>query len=344
MILKIFGLATLAFIVAIAVTPIMTHFMYKYRLGKKIRNGGDTPIMSALHAHKSGTPSGGGILVWGIVLIFAVILWLLSAYTNIAIFKNLNFLTRSQTLLPLGAMVAAALVGLFDDIWNVRGWGNNGNGIRFKYKIYIFFAIALIGAYWFYYKLDWDIIHVPFLGSYSIGWWYIPIFIAVIVGTSFAVNQTDGLDGLAGGTLLASFAAIGAIAFSQGRYDLATFCGVICGALLAFIWFNITPARFFMGDTGSMSLGVTLGIIAMLTNTALLLPIIGIIFVLEALSTIIQLISKKFFKKKVFLSSPIHHHFEAIGWSEPKIVMRAWVISGVACVLGLVIALIDKII
>jgi len=343
-IIKIFVLTALAFITAILSTPILTHFLYKYKFGKKIREGGDTPIMSALHAHKSGTPSSGGILVWGIVLIFSVIFWLLATYIKVDWLSQFNFLSRSQTLLPLGAMIAAALVGLFDDIFNVKGWGKNGNGIKFKHKIIIFFVIALVGAYWFYYKLDWDVIHVPFGGNYEIGWWYIPVFIAVIVGTAFAVNQTDGLDGLAGGTMLSAYAVVGAISFSQGRYDLATFCGVIVGALMAFLWFNIPPARFFMGDTGSMSLGITLGIVAMLTNTALLLPVIGIIFVLEAFSTIIQILSKKFFKRKVFLSAPIHHHFEAIGWSEAKIVMRAWVIACVAGVLGLVIALLDKIV
>ena len=170
----------------------------------------------------------------------------------------------------------------------------------------------------------------------------IPIFIFIIVATAFSVNEIDGLDGLAGGTLLSAFAAYGAIAFLQGHYNLATFCGVIVGSLLAFLWFNIHPARFFMGDTGAMSLGVTLGIVAMLTNSALLLPIIGCLFVLESLSVIIQVLSKKLRGKKVFLSAPLHHHLEAIGWPEPKIVMRFWVISAVAAATGLIIALIDR--
>lgn len=174
------------------------------------------------------------------------------------------------------------------------------------------------------------------------GWWIVPIFIFIIVATSFSVNEIDGLDGLAGGTLLAAFAAFGSIAFLQGKYDLATFCGVITGALLAFLWFNINPARFFMGDTGAMSLGVTLGIVAMLTNSVLLLPIIGFLFVVESLSVIIQVLSKKFLGRKVFLSSPLHHHLEAIGWPEPKIVMRFWVIAGVAAVIGVIVALLER--
>ncbi|NCQ16399.1 phospho-N-acetylmuramoyl-pentapeptide-transferase, partial [Candidatus Falkowbacteria bacterium] len=171
---------------------------------------------------------------------------------------------------------------------------------------------------------------------------YLLVFIFVLVATAFSVNETDGLDGLAGGILLICFAAYAVIAFSVGKYDLAAFCGVISGALLAFLWFNINPARFFMGDTGAMSLGITLGVIAMLTNTALILPLIGLVFVIESVSVILQQLSKKIRGKKIFLSSPIHHHLEAIGWPEPKIVMRFWVIGGVSAAVGLVVFLLDK--
>jgi phospho-N-acetylmuramoyl-pentapeptide-transferase len=266
----------------------------------------------------------------------------LAVWTDFEIFDGLNFLTRSQTLLPLGALVASAVVGLFDDILNIKGIGPKGGGLRVKHKLIIYTIIALVGAYWFYFRLDWDLIRIPFLGDFFIGWWYIPIFVFIIVATSFSVNETDGLDGLAGGLLASSFAAFGVIAFTQGRYDLATFCGVIVGALLAFLWFNIKPARFFMGDTGSMGLGVTLGIIAMLTNTVLLLPIIGFLFMIETLSVIIQLIAKKIFKRKVFVSAPIHHHLEAKGWPESKIVMRFWLIATVMAFIGVIISLMDK--
>jgi len=186
-------------------------------------------------------------------------------------------------------------------------------------------------------------LHIPFLGNFEIGAWYIPFFVFVIVGTAFSVNATDGLDGLAGGTLLFSFASYAIIAFALGRYDLAAFCGVIMGALLAFLWFNIAPARFYMGDTGSMGMGITLGVIALLTNTAFILPFIGLIFVIETLSVAIQMTSKKLRKgKKVFISSPIHHHFQAIGWPETKIVMRFWVIAGVSSAIGLIIFLLDR--
>jgi phospho-N-acetylmuramoyl-pentapeptide-transferase len=212
-----------------------------------------------------------------------------------------------------------------------------------KHRLLVYTAIAAVGAWWFFVKLQWSVVHIPFVGDFNIGGWFIPLFIIVVVSTAFSVNEIDGLDGLAGGTLLMAFAAYGAIAFIQGRYDLATFCGVIIGSLVAFLWFNIFPARFFMGDTGAMSLGITLGVLAMFTNYFLLLPIIGLLFVVESGSVIIQLTSKKLRQKKIFLSTPIHHHLEASGWPEPKIVMRFWLIGGVTAVLGLIIFMIERI-
>jgi len=344
-IIKILFLSTLAFVCAFALTPALTHFLYKYKLGKKIRSNGETPIFTKMHAHKAGTPTMGGLLVWVTVLIFSLLFFYLAKIFPTDFLKNLDFLTRSETLLPLGALVATALVGLFDDWLDVRGKGIlGGGGLTISYRLLVYTIIAIFVALWFYFKLDWTVLHVPFLGNFEIGWWYIPFSIFVIVATSFSVNEIDGLDGLAGGTLLASFLAYGVIAFAMARYDLATFCGIIVGSLLAFLWFNIMPARFYLGDTGAMSLGVTLGIIAMLTNYVLLLPIIGLLFVVEALSVIIQLSSKKFLGRKVFLSAPIHHHFEALGWPEPKIVMRFWVIAGITTVIGLILFLLDRMI
>ncbi|MDO9399136.1 MAG: phospho-N-acetylmuramoyl-pentapeptide-transferase [bacterium] len=340
---KILLLTALAFVFTMAWTPLLTHFLYKYKLGKQIRNSGKTPIFSKLHAHKSGTPTMGGLLVWVTVLIFSVSFFYFAKFLPGEFLKNLNFLSGKQTLLPLGVLVATALVGLFDDWLDVRGKGlSGGGGLNVYHRLIIYTIIALVGAYWFYFKLGWDIFHVPFLGDFQLGWSYILIFVFVIIATAFSVNETDGLDGLAGGTLLIAFGAFGVIAFVNGKFDLATFCGVIVGALLAFLWFNISPARFYMGDTGAMSLGVTLGVIAFLTNSVMILPVIGLIFVIESGSVIIQMISKKMFNKKVFISTPIHHHFEAKNWSEPKIVMRFWVIAGVSAFIGLIIFLVDK--
>lgn len=345
-VIKTLFLATLAFVFTIAWTPLLSNFLYKFKLGKQIRNNGSTPIFSRLHAKKSGTPTMGGVLIWVTTLIFAGLFFGLSAIFPGSLLGKLNFLSRTETLLPLGVLVASALVGLIDDYLDVRGKGVlGGGGLKIRHRLLIYTIIALVGALWFYFKLDWDRFHVPFVGAYNLGWWYIVVFVLVIVATAFSVNETDGLDGLAGGVLLTSFSAYAVVCFMLGKYDLAVFCAVIVGALLAFLWFNINPARFYMGDTGSMGLGVTLGVIAMLTNTAWLLPVIGLVFVIESLSVIIQLLSKKLrHGKKVFLSAPIHHHFEALGWSEPKVVMRLWVIAGVSAVLGLSFFLLDKLI
>jgi phospho-N-acetylmuramoyl-pentapeptide-transferase len=342
-IVKIGLLTTFAFLLSFVSTPLFTKIVYRYNFGKQVRDKtANTPIFTKLHKSKTGTPTMGGILIWGVAAILAGVIFLLSWAFPQSVFGDLNFLTRSQTWLPLTAMVASALVGLFDDYLNIKKIGPKGGGLSMMYKLGIYFAISVVGAYWFFFKLGWDMIHIPFYGNFEIGIWYIPIFIFIIVATSFSVNEIDGLDGLAGGTLLYSFIAFGAIAFRHGRFDLAAFCGVIVGALLSFLWFNIHPARFFMGDTGSMSLGVTLGIVVMLTNSILLLPIIGFLLVAESLSVIIQLTSKKLRNgKKVFLSAPIHHHFEAKGWSEPKIVMRFWIIAFMCAIVGLILALID---
>lgn len=339
---KILFLSTLAFVFTIAWTPALTRFLYKNKLGKRIRNNGQTPIFSKLHAEKSGTPTMGGVLIWITVLLFSVFFFYLPNFVDWEFVHNLNFLSRSQTLLPLGVLVATALVGLFDDWLDVRGKGVlAGGGLKVWHRLIIYTLIATVGALWFYFKLDWDLFSIPFVNSFNLGWWYIPVFIIVIVSTAFSVNETDGLDGLAGGVLLTSFSAYAIISFMLGKYDLAVFCALIVGALLAFLWFNIKPARFFMGDTGAMSLGITLGVIAMLTDTAILLIVIGFIFVIESLSVIIQNLSKKIRKQKIFLSTPIHHHFEAKGWPEYKVVMRAWVIAGVSAALGVCIFLLD---
>lgn len=341
-VVKVLFFSTLSFILAFALTPLLSHFLYKYKLGKKIRADGSTPIFSRLHAHKDGTPTMGGVLIWGTLLILILFFSLLANILPGEVWLRLNFLTRSETLLPLGALIMTALIGLFDDWLDVRGKGVlGGGGLKIWHRLLIYTLIATAGALWFYYKLDWSVFHIPFFGNFEIGAWYIPVFIFIIVATSFSVNESDGLDGLAGGTLLIAFAAYAVIAFSLGRYDLATFCGVIIGALLAFLWFNIPPARFYLGDTGAMSLGVTLGIIAMLTNSSLLLIFIGLVFLLESLSVIFQISAKKIFGRKIILSSPIHNHYQALGWSEAKVVMRFWVISGIGAAIGLIIFMLD---
>lgn len=338
----VFLLMVAAFIVAVATTPMLTGFLYRHRFGKQIRDARETPVFSALHAQKSGTPTMAGVLIWGTVILFVCVGWMLGKFWPTGFISQLNFLSRSETYLPIGVLLLAAIVGLVDDFFNVRQRGAHGGGLRVRHRLLIYTVIAILGGLWFTFKLNWTTLHIPLQGNLDIGLWYLPLFVLVVVATSFSVNEADGLDGLAGGTLLIAFAAFGVITFLQGHVQLTSMIAVIVGALTAFLWFNIPPARFMMGDTGAMSLGVTLGVLAMLTNTVLLLPIIALPFVIESTSVILQIASKRLRGKKLFLSAPIHHHLEAKGWSEPKIVMRFWIIAGVAAAMGLTLFLVDR--
>ncbi|MBP8718417.1 MAG: phospho-N-acetylmuramoyl-pentapeptide-transferase, partial [Candidatus Atribacteria bacterium] len=190
-------------------------------------------------------------------------------------------------------------------------------------------------------KLEYNSITVPFLGQVTLGYWYPLYFIFILVATTFSMNETDGLDGLAAGVSLVGFICLLVVAFVKGKYDLVAFLATFIGTIIAFLWFNIYPARFFMGDTGAMALGITLGVVAMLTDASLYLPFFGFILVIESLSVIIQTLSKKIRHKKVFLSTPIHHHFEAKGWPETKVTMRFWILAVLAGGLGLALYFLD---
>ncbi len=325
-ILKVGLLSAGSFLLTMILTPVYTYFAYRYKWWKKMKteavDGKSTTVFNKLHKekHKRNIPTMAGILIWGAVLIMTL-------------FFNLN---RSQTWLPLFTLVSIGILGIVDDIVNVKS-SNGHAGLKAKIKMIWLILIALSGALWFYFKLDYNMISVPFIGNFNIGWLYILLFILVIISSANAVNITDGLDGLSGGLLATSFFAFLIIAFFQGNYGIAAFCGTLVGAILAYTWFNIFPARFFMGDTGAVSLGATLGVVAMLTNSVLVLPIIGLVFVMETLSVILQLSSKKIRGKKIFLSAPIHHHFEAIGWPETKVTMRFWVIGAMVAVIGVIL-------
>lgn len=248
-------------------------------------------------------------------------------------------LDRGQTWLPLAALIGGAIVGLLDDIINLRGNGKGVAGLRSSFKFLMISALGLVLGWWFFDRLGVSSLHIPFIGDWSVGWLIIPIFAFAVVATGNAVNISDGLDGLAGGLLSISYGAFGVIALLQNQVYLAGFCFTVAGALLSYVWFNIHPARFFMGDVGSFSLGAALGVVAMLTNTLFLLPVIGALFVVEAGSSALQIFSKKVFKRKIFLSAPVHHHLEAIGWPETKVTMRFWVIGAVTAFIGVFLAL-----
>lgn len=326
-IIIIFTLGFLGFFGAMVLTPIYTYFAYKYHWWKQKRtqstSGEALEVVMQQSTRKRLVPTMAGL-----IMVFSV--------TLVTVMLNFD---REQTWLPLAALISGSLVGLIDDIINVRSDGTGVAGLRAPIKFAMITAVAAGGAWYFYDKLGYNSIHIPFGIDLVVGWWLIPLFIFVVVATSNAVNISDGLDGLAGGLLVSAFGAFGIIAAFQGHFGISAFCFTIVGALLAYIWFNIPPARFFMGDVGSFSLGTALGVVAMLTNALFLLPIIAFVFVIEAGSSLLQIFSKKFFGKKIFIAAPVHHHLQAVGWEKTKVTMRFWVIGQVCASVGVVLAL-----
>ncbi len=322
-------LALSAFFLATFLTPIYTFFAYKYHFWKKQKKetltGEKLPVMTKLHAKKFQRhfPTMAGMV--GVVAVALV--------TTIC---NMN---REQTWLPLVGFLGGSIVGFIDDVINVFGDGRGAAGLRAPVKFAMITALGLLMGWWFAVKLGWTGIEIPFVGIWEVGTiGMILIFAFAVVATSNAVNISDGLDGLAGGLSVMAYGAYAVIALFQGQWMLAGFCLTVVGWLLSYIWFNVPPARFMMGDTGSFAIGAGLGVVAMMTNSFFLLPIIGIVFVVEAGSSLIQIFWKKVFHKKLLISAPIHHHLEAKGWGEAKIVMRFWVNAGVFAIIGVFLA------
>lgn len=322
----------LAFAISMLITPLYTTAAYKYQWWKKARtdswSGGAAEVYTKLHAakHLRNIPTMAG-------LIFVASIVIVTLGGN---------LYRGETWLPLAGMVGAAAIGLIDDVMNIRG-NTKIAGMRSAVKFGLYSIVALVGGWWFWDKLDVTSVYIPGFEQVYLGAFIIALFWFVVVATANSVNITDGLDGLAGGLLTSSFATYAVISMVQGKYALAAFCLTVVGALLSYTWFNVYPARFFMGDVGAFALGTALGIIAMQTDTIYVLPIIGAVYVMETGSVIINRLSKKLRNgKKVFLSSPLHHHFEALGWPETKVTMRFWILGQVAGVLGLIIFFIGR--
>jgi phospho-N-acetylmuramoyl-pentapeptide-transferase len=323
---KILSLSTLGFLLATCVTPIYTFFAYNLNWWKKERTtsvtGEKLSVIKKLNARNYQVPTMAGMIM-------------VVAVTAVTFAFNLS---REQTWLPLAALIGGGLVGLLDDIINVRGSGKGVAGLRAPIKFAMITTVASIAAWFFYYKLGYNTIHLPFIGDFTVGLFLIPIFVLAVVSTGNAVNISDGLDGLAGGLLLSAYTTFGIIALLQGNYGISAFCFTVAGTLLSYVWFNIPPARFFMGDVGSFSMGTSLGVIAMLTDTLILLPIICLVFVLEAGSTLAQITSKKFLGRRIFIAAPIHHHLEASGWEKTKVTMRFWLLGIICSLFGLMLA------
>ncbi|HOC53411.1 MAG TPA: hypothetical protein PK476_00330 [Candidatus Pacearchaeota archaeon] len=349
--IKIVSLAFFSSVISIIIANFLINFLYKIKFWKKKArsitiDGKEADVFLSLHKEKETTvPRGGGIIIWLSMIIVLLLIFILNLFFDIWWIKDLNFLSREQTWIPIFALITASIIGLIDDILVVYGKGKYvGGGLKFRTRFLLVCIIGLIGGLWFYYKLGWSSIHVPMLLNFpngfdlELGIWYIVLFIIVCLA-SWASGVVDGIDGLSGGVFSSIFGAFAIIAFAQGQIELASFCAVILGTLFSFLWFNIPPAKFYMGETGILGLSITMAAIAFITNSVVVLPIIAGILVIETGSVIIQLLSKKFRKKKIWLSTPIHHHLEATGWTGPQITMRFWIVGVVLALLGVSIRL-----
>jgi len=346
--LKISVPMALAFFLGLFLTPIATHFFYKYKMWKKYSRSGNGAGEDFQKIHNEvgelNTPRVGGIIIWVSVLFTTLVFYLGSIFVPSLNTEKMNFLSRNQTLIPFFTLLIGSIIGLWDDLIQIYGKGKFARDDK-SWRILKVFSVAFISlliGMWFFYKLDMNSINIPFNGELYLGFLIIPFFIFVSLAT-FSGGIIDGIDGLSGGVLASIFSAYTVIAFSNNQIDLATFSGVVVGGILAFLWFNIPPARFYMGETGMMGLTITIATLGFLTDTVLILPIIALPLVLTSGSVILQTLSKKYRGgKKIFKLAPLHHHFEAIGWPSYKVTMRFWVISIIFAILGIILAVISK--
>lgn len=339
-----------AFLIGMAITPLLTHYLYAYKAWKKKpgKNGLDGQVaheFNRIHeANEVRAPRMGGIVVWGSVSLTILGIASLAALAPTPLTEGLNFLSRSQTWVPLAAMLIGAFWGLVDDLLVIRPHPTKGEGLPLYVRLIVVVLLSFAVGMWFYDKLDVTSINIPFAEPLVLGWLVVPFFILLSLAV-YASGVIDGIDGLSGGVFMSIFAAYTVIAFAQNQIDLAAFTAAVVGGLLAFLWFNIPPARFYMSDTGTMALTLTLAVVAFMTDSlgegvgVAVLPVIGFILVITVASNIVQVLSKRFLGKKVLRVAPLHHHFEAIGWPGYKVAMRYWVLSIVFAFLGVILAL-----
>lgn len=322
------ALSGISFLMAVIWGPPLLRILKHFKIGKIIRVEGPNS-----HISKMGTPTMGGVMFIAPVALLTILL-------NAASLLGFNVLGRS-VLLPLGTLFVYGILGMIDDWEGIRG-SRKGIGMRARTKFFLQIIIATFIGIILKYVLDVPEMFWPSLKmEIPLGIFYIPIAIVAIVGFSNAVNLTDGLDGLAGLISATAFTAFGAIALIQGQFYLGRFCFTLVGAIFGFLWFNVHPAQLFMGDTGSLALGATLGVVALMTGQWLLLPIIAIIPLSETLSVMLQV---AYFKlsggQRLLKMAPLHHHFELSGWSETQVVQRFWLVSLIATLIGIALALI----
>lgn len=339
-----------SFALGIFFAPLLIGILYRAKAWKKKSGkstgigGGGTPIFNELHKEREvSTPRMGGILIWASVLATAFIFWIF-AHSFDTFWPSLDFVNRRETWLPLLALALGAGAGFVDDLLEVT---RSDGGLSLRRRLGIVGAIGLLGGWWFYAKLGVVAVGIPFAAPLVLGWLIIPFF-ALVTLTIYAGGTIDGLDGLAGGVFAIIFMVYAGIAFGEGQTSLAAFAASTAGATLAFLWFNVPPARFYMSETGSMALTLALAMTAFASDTiaggvgVFVLPIVAFPLTVTVLTTLLQVFWKKVFHKKLFRVAPIHHHFEAIGWPATKVTMRYWIITIISGVLGLALALLAR--
>lgn len=345
-IIKILIPATLAFCIGIVITPILTHYLYKHSAwkkegGKKALNGTEATEFNKLKGEdETKTPRMGGIIIWGSVILNVIILYVLGKLFPTTIFAHLDFFSREQTWIPLSTLIIGAGIGLLNDFYDIV---HGGKGLKLSVRIVIISMLAGLIGWWFYEKLDVVSIGIPFDGSLYVGVLIIPFFV-LLTNALYASGVIDGIDGLSGGVFAAIFSSYAGVAIIQSQFEIAALCATIAGAILAFTWFNIPPARFWMTETGSMSLTLTLSVIVLMTDSlgeghgVALLFIIGFPLVVTVASNVLQISYRKITGEKLLKIAPLHHHFEAIGWPSYKVTMRYWIISVICAIFGIIFA------
>jgi phospho-N-acetylmuramoyl-pentapeptide-transferase len=343
--IKVFLPAVLSFVVGIGLTAWLTRYFYTYKLWKRksrhVNTDEMSPVFHQIHNEEAevNTPRVGGVIIWLSVLLTTLIIWIIAKIGAHAGIGGFEFVSRGQTWLPLITLIFGGLFGLAEDFFEIFGsTGRFGQGIPKWFLVSTVAVIGLACALWFYFKLGVHDVYIPFVGYTVIGWLFIPFFVIVVLGT-FSSRVIDGIDGLAAGVMAVAYASYAMIALLNNQVNLAAFCFVVTGAILSFLWFNIPPARYYMGETGMLGLTLTLAIVAFLTDNVFVLPVIAIMLMLTSLSSAIQITSKKYFKRKVFRIAPLHNNFLALGWSRERITMRYWIISLMAGVVGIIIAI-----
>lgn len=349
--LKVLFPALVSFIIGIIIAPTVVKILTYFKIWKKKSvgttiDGKVATITASLHNDEERhLLRMGGVVVWTAVFVTTISFWLVSKIHPTILTEKLDFISRKQTWLPLMGMFVGAIVGGIDDLLvsGVMGrvGGYIGGGLSFSIRLGAVACMGIFAGLWFYLKLGVSSVYMPFYGDIHVSGIVFVLFFVIVTIALFSTSVIDGIDGLSGGIFSAIFTAYGAIAFIHHQIDISALSFVIAAAIVAFLWFNVPPAAFMMGETGIMAILLALSIIAFLTDSVLYLPIIAFPLVITTSSVILQLFWKKFFKRKLFLVAPLHHHFEAKGWPRHRIVMRYWIVSYMCAMLGVVIALIS---